>query len=129
MNAGVRVDDFSRDQVGGPGTATTTAAAQTNIATNTAKVQDDLLSWHTGIVYKPIPITSIYVAYATAESPVGSELDATGAQYNGLSSTLVNVPPQEARSVEVGTKWELFDKRLLGDRGDVPDRRRSRANQ
>ena len=68
VNAGVRVDDFSRDQVGGPGTATTTAAALTNIATNTAKVQDDLLSWHTGIVYKPIPITSIYAAYATAEA-------------------------------------------------------------
>ena len=113
VNAGVRVDDFSRDQVGGPGTATTTAAALTNIATNTAKVQDDLLSWHTGIVYKPIPITSIYAAYATAEAPVGSELDATGAQYNGLSSILVNVPPQEARSVEVGNKWELFNKRLL----------------
>src|SRR6185503_7049403 len=43
----------------------------------------------------------------------GSELDSTGAQYNGISATLVNVPPQRARSVEVGTKWELFDKRLL----------------
>ena len=59
------------------------------------------------------PISSFYVAYATAQSPIGSELDSTGAQYNGISATLVNVPPQEARSVEVGTKWELFDKRLL----------------
>ena len=39
--------------------------------------------------------------------------NSTGAQYNGISATLVNVPPQEARSVEVGTKWELFDKRTL----------------
>jgi len=53
------------------------------------------------------------VAYATAQSPIGSELDSTGAQYNGISATLVNVPPQQARSVEVGTKWELFDKKLL----------------
>ncbi len=45
--------------------------------------------------------------------PIGSELDATGAQYNGLSSILVNAPPQEARAIEVGTKWELFDRRLL----------------
>ena len=29
------------------------------------------------------------------------------------ATTLVNVPPQEARSVEIGTKWELFNKRLL----------------
>lgn len=113
VNGGVRVDDFTRDQVGGPGTATTPAAAQTNITNNTAKVHDDLVSWHAGIVYKPVEIASIYAAYATAESPIGSELDATGTQYNGLSTQLVDVPPQEARSVEVGTKWELFDKRLL----------------
>ncbi len=113
VNGGIRIDDFTRDQVGGPGTATTAAAAQTNISSNTAKVQDDLIRWHAGIVYKPIPIASLYEAYATSQSPVGSELDANGAQYNGLSPFLVDVPPQEARSVEVGTKWELFNKRLL----------------
>ncbi len=113
VNGGIRFDDFRRNQIGGPGTATTQAAANTNIATNTAEVADLLTSWHTGIVYKPIPIASVYAAYATAESPVGSELDATGAQYNGLSATLANVPPQEARSMELGTKWELFDRRLL----------------
>jgi catecholate siderophore receptor len=114
VNAGIRLDDFSRDQVGGPGiNPLGSAAANTAIATNTASVQANLLSWHTGLVYKPIPISSFYVAYATSQSPIGSELDATGAQYNGISATLVNVPPQEARSVEVGTKWELFSKRLL----------------
>ena len=114
LNAGIRVDDFSRDQVGGPGiNAPGSPAANTAIATNTASVQANLLSWNAGLVYKPIPIASFYVAYATAQSPIGSELDSTGAQYNGISATLVNVPPQEARSIEIGTKWELFDKRLL----------------
>jgi catecholate siderophore receptor len=108
VNAGVRLDDFERDQVGGKG-----AAGTTDPAVNTGTVQADLFSWHAGIVYKPIPISSFYVAYATSQSPIGSELDSTGAQYNGLSSTLVDVPPQEARSVEVGTKWELFNRRLL----------------
>lgn len=108
VNGGVRFDDFERDQVGGTG-----AAGTTNPADNTAKVQEDLFSWNVGIVYKPIPIASVYAAYGTSESPIGSELDSTGAQYNGISPTLVDVPPQEARSVEVGTKWELFDRRLL----------------
>jgi catecholate siderophore receptor len=108
VNAGLRYDDFQRDQIGGKG-----AAGTTDPATNTASVQADLFSWNVGVVYKPTPISSIYVAYATSQSPVGSELDSTGAQYNGLSPTLVNVPPQEARSVEVGTKWELFNRRLL----------------
>lgn len=113
VNGGIRFDDFTRDQVGGPGTATDPKVAATNIAANTAKVQDDLFSWNVGVVYKPIPIASVYAAYAVAESPVGSELDSTGAQYNGISATLVDVPPQEARAIEIGTKWELFDKRLL----------------
>jgi catecholate siderophore receptor len=114
FNAGIRLDDFTRDQVGGPGiNAPGSAAAATAIATNTASVHANLLSWNTGLVYKPIPISSFYVAYATAQSPIGSELDSTGAQYNGISATLVNVPPQTASTVEVGTKWELFDKKLL----------------
>ncbi len=113
VNGGIRVDDFTRDQVGGPGFASATTTTALNISNNTAKVQDDLISWHAGIVYKPVQIASIYAAYATAEAPVGSELDATGTQYNGLSTVLVDVPPQEARSVEVGTKWELFDRNLL----------------
>ena len=100
VNGGVRYDDFSRDQVGA-------------VATNTAKVQADLFSWNVGVVYKPIPISSFYAAYGTSESPVGSELDSTGAQYNGLSSALVDAPPQEAQAIEVGTKWELFGGRLL----------------
>jgi len=117
LNAGIRFDNFERDQKGGPGAPTATGGAvqnpAANIANNTAKVQQDLLSWNVGIVYKPIPIASFYAAYATAESPIGSELDANGAQYNGLSPFLVSVPPQRARSVEIGTKWELFNKRLL----------------
>lgn len=113
-NAGFRFDNFSRDQVGGPGTNVPgSAAANTAIATNTASVSDLLFSWNAGLVYKPIPIGSFYVAYGTSESPIGSELDSTGAQYNGISATLVNVPPQEARSIEFGTKWQLFDGRLL----------------
>jgi catecholate siderophore receptor len=113
INGGVRFDDFSRDQVGGPNNGLTPAAAALNERLNTAKVEADLFSWNAGIVYKPVEIGSIYAAYGTSESPIGSELDSTGAQYNGLSSILVNAPPQEARAVEVGTKWELFDRRLL----------------
>ena len=108
VNAGVRFDNFERDQVGGTG-----AAGTTDPAANTAKVQADLFSWNVGVVYKPTPISSFYVAYATSQSPIGSELDSTGAQYNGLGPTLVDVDPQEARSIEVGTKWELFNRRLL----------------
>jgi catecholate siderophore receptor len=110
VNAGLRLDAFERNQVGGPGV---TGDPNQNIINNTGRASADLFSWHAGVVYKPTPISSFYIAYATSLSPIGSELDSTGAQYNGLSSTLVNAPPQEARSIEVGTKWELFNRRLL----------------
>lgn len=105
VNAGIRFDDFERVQTG---------PVPANPLNNpNGSAQADLFSWNVGLVYKPIPISSFYVAYSTSESPIGSELDSTGPTYNGLSTALVNVPPQEARSVEIGTKWELFDRRLL----------------
>jgi catecholate siderophore receptor len=100
VNAGIRIDDFERDQVGGT-------------AANTANRKDTLVNWHTGIVYKPIPIASIYAAYATAESPIGGELDSTGLVYSGLSAATLGTEPEETTGIEVGTKWELFDRRLL----------------
>lgn len=112
VNGGIRVDQFQRDQVGFAGVGTPAQQA-TAAAANTANVKDTLLSWNVGVVYKPISIASVYAAYGTTESPVGSELDSTGAEYNGLSATLVDVPPQQASSIEIGTKWELFDRRLL----------------
>lgn len=103
FNAGVRWDDYSRDQVGGPGQE----------ATLTARTEDTLFSWNVGLVYKPVPIGSIYVAYGTAESPIGNETDSTGIEYNGLTAANQNLEPEEARGVEVGTKWELFNRRML----------------
>jgi catecholate siderophore receptor len=102
VSGGVRIDGFERDQVGGP------TAPQ-----NTAKRQDTLTNWHTGIVYKPIPIASIYGAYATAQTPIGGDLDSTGIDYNGLSASSLPLEPEESTGIEVGTKWELFNRRLL----------------
>lgn len=102
FNAGVRWDDYSRDQIGGAGQAGLTARAD-----------NTLFSWNVGLVYKPVPTGSIYAAYATAESPIGNETDSTGIEYNGLTAENQNLAPEETRSVELGTKWELFNRRLL----------------
>jgi catecholate siderophore receptor len=100
INGGVRVDNFERTQVG--------AAAN-----NTATREDTLFNWHAGIVYRPIPIARFYAAYATAANPGGNELDATGVPYNGLGAGLVGLDPEETTGIEVGTKWELFNRHLL----------------
>jgi catecholate siderophore receptor len=75
-------------------------------------------NYNLGLTYKPIPITSFYVAYATSSNPVGAEFDGTSANYGGLAP-IVNgganqiFGPQQNRAIEVGNKWELFDRHLL----------------
>jgi catecholate siderophore receptor len=99
INGGIRWDSFERDQIGS--------------GTNTGSREERFVTWHAGIVYKPIPIASIYAAYATAVNPIGGELDATGAQYGGLSGGTALLDPEESTGIEVGTKWELFNRRVL----------------
>ena len=75
-------------------------------------------NFNLGITWKPIPITSVYVAYATSSDPVGSEFDGTSATYGGLAPVLNGTSnqifgPQKNAAIEVGNKWELFDRHLL----------------
>ncbi len=123
FTAGLRFDqtDISASKVGFP----------------TVSESSDTWNYNLGLVYKPIPITSLYAAYGTGSEPVGSELDGTSANYGGLSpttSTTVNqiFGPVESKAAEVGNKWELFDKHLLVTgalfRTDVSNARESVTN-
>lgn len=100
INGGVRLDHFERSQ-------------EASTAANTASREDTMWNWHAGIVYKPVPIASIYAAYGTSSNPVGSELDATGVDYGGLTGSIASLDPEQNTSFELGTKWELFNGRLL----------------
>jgi catecholate siderophore receptor len=44
---------------------------------------------------------------------VGAELDGSAANYGGLNLAAQIFGPERNKAVEIGTKWELFDKRLL----------------
>jgi|SoiMethySBSTD1v2_1073268.scaffolds.fasta_scaffold04121_3 catecholate siderophore receptor len=100
INGGIRFDHFERDQT-------------SPNPVNNASRSDDLFNWHAGIVYKPIPIASVYAAVATSSNPVGAELDSTGVQYGGLTIGTSVLSPEKAIGYEIGTKWELFNKRVL----------------
>lgn len=100
-NAGVRFDNYH-----------ITSQNNTSEAGNTSNIP----TYNVGLVYKPIPITSLYAAYATAADPVGDELDAVSSSYGGLSPTqpISQVfGPQRSQAIELGDKWELFERRLL----------------
>ncbi|MBY0613657.1 MAG: TonB-dependent receptor [Beijerinckiaceae bacterium] len=101
LNGGIRYDDYHiSSEFGG-----------SKVSANTGMV-----NYNAGIVVKPLPNGSLYAAYATSSNPVGAELDASSSLYGGLSPTATTnqvFSPEENTSIEVGTKWEFFNKRLL----------------
>ena len=105
VNGGIRLDHFERNDSG-------PVNANPNNDPNGSR-QDTLFNWNVGIVYKPMAIAAFYAAYATSSNPVGQELDATQTDYGGLSVALAGLEPEMNRAVEVGTKWELFNRHLL----------------
>lgn len=99
VNGGVRWDNY---------------ALRSSIAAASSSVNSDFVNYNAGIVYKPVPIGSLYAAYATSTNPFGSELDATGTDYGSSPPTGTTIlGPERNKAAEVGTKWELFDRHLL----------------
>ena len=103
LNGGVRFDHFGLDfksiaTSGGP-------AAGTPLSRT-----DDLVSWRMGWVYKPRPNGSIYAACGTSFNPSGEGLSL--ATNITAASANFKTDPEESRTIEIGTKWDLFENRL-----------------
>jgi catecholate siderophore receptor len=81
--------------------------AATGAATSFAR-RDDMLSWRSGVVYKPQPRASLYAAYGTSFNPA-----AEGNTGLSLTDVTVLLEPERSRSAEVGSKWELLGRRVL----------------
>ena len=112
LNAGIRYDDYG---INSNGFATVNGVP--NVFGQQA-ANFGLPNYNVGAVYKPLPYASVYAAYATSSNPIGAELDGVAAQYGGLAPVLNGNPnqifgPEQNQAAEIGTKWELFDKRLL----------------
>ncbi|GAB1268406.1 TonB-dependent siderophore receptor PiuA [Aurantivibrio infirmus] len=71
---------------------------------------DKMLSYRAGIVYKPARNGSIYFGYGTSFNPT-----AEGLQISTSSRTpnIAELDPEENETFEIGTKWELLDRRVL----------------
>lgn len=76
--------------------------------------KDDMLSWRAGVVFKPTEIGSIYAGVGTSFNPSAEALTLSGSGRRGDPITgNPNFDPEENRSYELGTKWELLDRRLF----------------
>jgi catecholate siderophore receptor len=65
-----------------------------------------LLSWRGGVVFKPLPEGSVYASVGTSFNP---SIQALANDTPNISSGLA---PEENRSYEFGTKWDLLDNKL-----------------
>ena len=111
LNGGVRFDDYNINTSGyGSVNGRSTFGRQ--------QAEFGIPSFNLGLTLKPLPNGSVYVAYATSSNPVGAEFDGTSTAYGGLSPVLNGASnqifgPEKNKAIEVGTKWELFDRHML----------------
>src|SRR5690606_25020643 len=68
---------------------------------------DDMLSWRGALVFKPAENGSIYFGYGTS---FNSSID--GNTGLALNDETVRLKPEESRTFELGTKWDILDERL-----------------
>jgi catecholate siderophore receptor len=80
------------------------------VETIDAKAEDTLLNWKLGAVYKPLEIGSVYANYAISQQPPGGANFQLSTSASNLNNP--NMDPQKARTIELGTKWDLFDEAL-----------------
>lgn len=122
LNAGLRVDRYKTDQT--LAWPTTTAAGGLSLPRLTGALppafsrDDTLVNYQLGIVYKPAENGSIYASIGTSSTPggatlgQGSETQALSGTVGGVANTALNLKPEKNRSIEIGTKWDVLDKRL-----------------
>jgi catecholate siderophore receptor len=107
LDLGVRWDKFETEQ---------------NIHASGKKyVSDsDFFNYQAGVTYKPLENGSIYASYATSANPVGVDAadGSEGISVPGRNTTeaqaeaINNLKPEEVRTMELGTKWDLFNDKL-----------------
>jgi catecholate siderophore receptor len=100
LNGGLRVERYDTDYY----TATVDGVV-TDLAAN-----DTVVSGKAGVLYQFTPIGNAYIAYGTSVTPPGTGNFALSSQPNNQNNP--NVDPQVSKNFEVGTKWELFNRRL-----------------
>ena len=91
--------------------ATTISGTGANIGQATARSvfenQDDLFSYRAGLVFKPVENGTVYLSYANSKTP-------SKASVNGACTIATcSVDPETAVNIEIGTKWNVLNERLM----------------
>jgi len=98
LSLGLRYDDFEVENR--KGTQRSTA---------------NMWNYSAAVVFKPMPYSSVYLSYGTSSNPSGENTGsggADGASAGNLSGNKAGLDPEKNRSLELGTKWDVFDQQL-----------------
>jgi len=117
LNAGVRFDHYDTDFNSRVVCTATGATACGSLPAGTivpgvnADKSDTLFNWKVGLLYKPASNGSVYLDYALSQQPPGGAALTLSSSANSLDNPIFD--PEKAKTLELGTKWELLDSRLL----------------
>jgi len=103
INGGVRAEQYSTE---------TTAATLTgtNLIGSRLKKSDEIYSYKAGALYKPAKNGSVYLAYASSETPPGSANFVLSSQTGNINGPALD--PAKTTNVELGTKWDVLREQL-----------------
>jgi catecholate siderophore receptor len=112
LNTGIRLDRYR--------TEFSSVTAPSTPPTASTYLEDDgsLFTGKLGLVFKPVDNGSVYAAIGSSQQPPGgANFTLASATPNATTGAVnINAPnldPQKARNLEVGTKWDLLDNRLV----------------
>ena len=107
VNGGLRVDHYKLSTSGPAG-----GRAPNNYPAYDLSRSDTLFNYQLGVVYKPAANGSIYANMGTASRPGGSTLGNGNEDLTTTTDALLSLKPEKTKSIELGTKWDLLDKKL-----------------
>ncbi len=73
---------------------------------------DSLFSPRVGLIFQPDELSSYYVSYGTSYNTSGDTYQ-FGINVNNSTTRAANTPAEKSRNFEIGSKFELFDRRTL----------------
>lgn len=131
LNGGIRLDNYqtkydSASLCGGTGRGAVACPAgvakNSPVTTVDTSTSGNLVNWKAGALYHLTDSGNIYVNYAISQQPPAAITLPWPRAAPGNSANRTDFKPQKAKTSEVGTKWELMDKRLAADGSAFPYR-------
>ena len=111
ITAGLRLEHNEGEFVVTPSTYTAgLPPVRVQGATTRGESEEDLLSYRLGVVFKPVPNASIYLAYGNTQTP--SQASVNGGCAVTATNGNCDVDPEEGEVIELGAKWDVFSGRL-----------------